>query len=1321
MQIPRVVLPIPIRLRHVKAGTGAGAVTVLGTSFVPSWQGVNGPGGFLTGEYETRLSEEGKFTVTFPNGPGDDGIYHRERFLVITEGKRVPGVTATTYGGGTYRPGDEWIEVWWGDPGECVFVGTPTQAEVTSAAVTISGYDPVWLTKKARETSIGLWNHAPRDVIDHYSGVWQASLVDHFDGDVTYTWSASPADSSDGKWNYVKCANTGTNAGREGSVRLYPAAPSATATIKGKVPFVDGWTGFEETFQDGVLDPRWTTVYSSAGATVTEQNGRLELAVDNSAASVYADLRTVASVDARGRATVLEVKAPGTPRVNSEVGMRLGSDTDNVTLTINNGTTVAWKCVASVWTQVGSTQNVVPRFLRIRESDGTTYWAYSDDRVTWTEFTSAANPVALSAVKIIIIGGHFTAAGANFFVVGSIRFGEEPYASWRMEAMFTRSTLFSATDSLRVGVIDLNTGTEAAYVAVGTAPGAPVDAGLDNEPPGPFRIALEAHGRYIYCFANGRLVGHLPNVDKPLIPFITYVRGATTYTGIGAGEAWVDVDFVVIRRVRRFLMRGDTTGDFILPGLPTPDGLVATYYDDHDLSSEVSDASYEERVLAPIRQPYARRIERTVNGAIDAVGVSSWTPSGPYGGTYFSARWKGSIYLDLATYDYRFRQLASDRMRTWVSRTRHGEEMLNDWTEAGHAPAITTGGWLKADRGWPATSGWYPIVVEHSESTGYALGVLQIARSGNVDVWDAVGEGGYSRAVVTDSPSSYWRLNDWLTVNDGVAEDTTGSVNMTYKTWGSSFYGVGPVWPGMNAPDFDGTAGYLDGGDNYDFGGTANFTVEAWVCFDSVTTSDRPIVTKMENVAAGSADGWDLYLAASDSKIKLRRIVAGTAVSATSTAACVPGVWYHVVGVFNGTQLQVYLNNVAGSTQANSASLAGHTTALMIGKWGSTFNAGRLDGRACDVAIYSAALNATQIGNHWNGMDALGSIAPCSPIGVYEEHVRYDSHFDTLKAVVEAFGYQFLVEPKSLESGLFPGQLAPRVRVGRDTEYVLDAADATGYGLRINAEDVADTLLADAAGLADTEGAQLTAESINFEQLGGHMVASQEYTSLSEISFPILFQQRLDSMMVLRGSAWEEVSATPRGGRELLDSFPLTGTLAEFSWLPGDGVRLRLDSVGVHDVLPRQILGLTRQFVQGGMTGVTASFRQRPRNLREMLRQVSRTALNQIRNYQGQIGVASGTVGVFAAIDDNDMTRVVLPLSWQAQVLTAEFVVVAKSDSSTMNVEINGTNRFTVTATGRYDVRAYVGPLTAADKVMQARLTGGTGTASYALELTFRA
>lgn len=351
-----------------------------------------------------------------------------------------------------------------------------------------------------------------------------------------------------------------------------------------------------------------------------------------------------------------------------------------------------------------------------------------------------------------------------------------------------------------------------------------------------------------------------------------------------------------------------------------------------------------------------------------------------------------------------------------------------------------------------------------------------------------------------------------------------------------------------------------------------------------------------------------------------------------------------------------------------------------------------------------------------------------SPLGIVRSRVRFDSHYEQLAAVARDFGYQYTVEPRQLESGAFPGLCVPVIRQGRDTDKVIDELEGVEPVAASNAREVIDGLIVDAAGLATDDAAQPTYSALDASRpLAGRFALLQEYESLSDITFPRLLEQRATSLLALRRAPWEEVSVAVPGRRELRDSFPLTGQLAEFKFGVGDGARLSFPRIRVADATPRQIAGVKRPFRRGGLGAPALAFRQRPRSLRRQLRDLARTAVNPQRNPQGQYVERPGNVAsnpTTAAMPDN-FSRLSLPDDLDTVVKVLLIVQTRGGVATTgWTVTVNSTNVDIVVNEARtIDLTPFLARDTAtvSRRRMYVGMTGGTGNVEWQAVLRLRA
>ena len=944
-----VLQPTQISIRHIKLGasTDSGARQVLNQWLVPMDRlGVNGRRGWISGEYERRLNEEGTFSLRFPNAAGEDGMLHRERFEIVTKGRRQwsAGQTIMTVGGGTYRPGDEWFEIYrtsQGMDGELLFVGTPDRAQLSLSTIEVSGYDGMWLLKKQRDTAASWWRNAPRDVIHHYTQVWEYLDADSFGIDnaaeTRFTWSTGASNTADGHYSYERAENgSASGAGFQSSVRLRPNAIGPTAYVRGR--------------------------------------NSLPFGADNSP-----------EIHWRVEATILAPFLRNTDREIAELSLQTGTN--------------FYMCQLMVGRK---TQNLIDSGLKA------------------------------------------------FFQVYDPSDGSFRMFDWDREA----------------------------------------NAKLPP-PPGPYDLAIEGRGRWLWFYANGEVVGvvSMPADAFTVFPHIMYLTNDVAN--------YCHVDSFRVKRTRQFLQPAGQAnwGSYLVPGLLPTGGLIGEYYTTHEFTTEKDRFfSRSQQALTPVREPYARRRDSVVDVSEAAAQYSPGNvPSGTQLNTagtkaqYFAVRWTGAVYLDLAASEYwlRLQRGSVKEVKWWVGRT------------VGDTDRLTGNANLTMRTRFGNISGWYPIVIE-----------------GQVDV------------------------------------ETPWAFKLEWSTNGSTF-----------------------------------------------------------------------------------------------------------------------------------------------------------------TTVPSSGL---------------------SPIGTFNHQARFDSHYDGLIGAARDYALQFTVEPRQLESGQFPGLLVPRPRVGRDTEKVITSEEGTGISQEITTDEVADILIADAQGLADPTGAsQITAEAVDYGEirgsvqnvpvLGGHLLTAQEYDSVADVASREQLRIRLDSLLALRGSAFEQVSATPAGKRELLDSFPLSGALSEFAWQPGDGVRLQLPEILVDDRSPRQILGVKWQILPDGIPRPAVSFRQRPRNLADALRRLRRETMNQIRNWQTQFVGVTGSPGGNGSGNPDLYTRALLPVN-VTDVVRAEFVIHYKSDLTVWDIEINDVKRLSISRTGRYDVTPWVDRVGNEPKMYARAVAGATGTGnlSYTLELVVK-
>ncbi|HZV74580.1 MAG TPA: hypothetical protein VFF79_12755 [Conexibacter sp.] len=313
------------------------------------------------------------------------------------------------------------------------------------------------------------------------------------------------------------------------------------------------------------------------------------------------------------------------------------------------------------------------------------------------------------------------------------------------------------------------------------------------------------------------------------------------------------------------------------------------------------------------------------------------------------------------------------------------------------------------------------------------------------------------------------------------------------------------------------------------------------------------------------------------------------------------------------------------------------------------------------------------------GTEVIVPATSLSPLGCVDNRFQGQSHFDIVQQTGQAFGYQLTCEPMQLESGEFPGRLAPRVREGRDTDEIIERDDIdrrspiVNYQATEDATDQVSSLRGNGAGVQDGSSGQVTTEMLDVPSLTAGLFDLQGWQDATDVTIAALLQARLNAQLGLQLVPWQNITGDPTARDRLADSFPLTGTVTQFNWRPGDGVRLVLPDVNVVDQTPRQMLQITRQFVPGGRTGTQVGFRQRPKEDAYVMRKLVSAALRPQRTYQRQyvmlpgnyIGPSSNvTAGGFSGYS-------IVPLLPSDKVIKAVCRIVVNDAAQPVQMEVN--------------------------------------------------
>lgn len=258
-----------------------------------------------------------------------------------------------------------------------------------------------------------------------------------------------------------------------------------------------------------------------------------------------------------------------------------------------------------------------------------------------------------------------------------------------------------------------------------------------------------------------------------------------------------------------------------------------------------------------------------------------------------------------------------------------------------------TGGVITADGG-VATDAGAPL-----DSTAVAAESASEAESGPL---------GYAATVLSDAPVGYWRLGEKVGASSAASEvgsfacPLNGSV-----TWGAT----GALDGDSNsALQLDGQGG-IDCGDRFDFSGTHAYTLEVWLHTDALDTTYRCAFAKNDSQAAGGQASYAMWVHQGDG-LAFERFVGGTAIHVSAPFAT-DAIFHHVVAVYSGSELQLYLDGSSIMTMTDTRSSPSIAAPFTMGSAAQFFGTpfgfkGALD----ELAVYDKALSADRIGAHFH-------------------------------------------------------------------------------------------------------------------------------------------------------------------------------------------------------------------------------------------------------------------------------------------------------------------------------------------------------------------
>jgi len=237
--------------------------------------------------------------------------------------------------------------------------------------------------------------------------------------------------------------------------------------------------------------------------------------------------------------------------------------------------------------------------------------------------------------------------------------------------------------------------------------------------------------------------------------------------------------------------------------------------------------------------------------------------------------------------------------------------------------------------------------------------------------------------ILADGPLAYYRLNDSVTT--ATLDTATNSGSLGASGNGNYNGGTHPVagaivgQPGDTAADFPGAGSMLvpfQAGLNV----AGPFTFEFWMKPAAAASACVASSIKLGN------SGWLFYnstLVAG--QWSFRTINSASANQNTSGGTVTPGVWQHVVGVWDGTANFLYVNGVQVATTPTATFLPNSDPTLPLTLGIRSDNGFQANGTMDEAAYYGYALSAAQVLAHYQ---AGTNATPTTP---YNQVVQTDN------------------------------------------------------------------------------------------------------------------------------------------------------------------------------------------------------------------------------------------------------------------------------------------------------------------------------------------
>jgi hypothetical protein len=209
---------------------------------------------------------------------------------------------------------------------------------------------------------------------------------------------------------------------------------------------------------------------------------------------------------------------------------------------------------------------------------------------------------------------------------------------------------------------------------------------------------------------------------------------------------------------------------------------------------------------------------------------------------------------------------------------------------------------------------------------------------------------------ISNGLAGLWSF-DGQDISNGVALDRSGNSNNgnLINIASSTFYTMGRLGQAFN---FNGTNNYVSVSDSASLNFTSAMTASAWINSSNPSVSFPMIVTKSN----GSAN-FPFELRLSNTRIPQFGVSTNGAYTyITGNTQIATSTWYHIAGVYDGANLNMYVNGISDTTAVPvTGTMTSASYGTLIGARNSVAPEYFFPGKIDDVRLYNRALSASEI------------------------------------------------------------------------------------------------------------------------------------------------------------------------------------------------------------------------------------------------------------------------------------------------------------------------------------------------------------------------